>query len=165
MTANIITLSRVVFSLLLLAFPPDSGVFAALYILCGVSDVLDGFAARRLHTESEKGARLDSAADIVFALVYAARILPALPVPLWIWIWTAVIAAVKAAGIILASKKAHRFTVEHSFGNKLTGLLLFLLPLSARIADVRYAAAVVCLAATGTVIGEIIGIMKYKPKE
>ena len=126
--------------------------------MCGISDMLDGFVARKLHTESEKGARLDSIADLVFAVVYAARILPLLPLPLWIWIWTAVIAAIKIAGILIASIKAHKLQIGHSFGNKLTGILLFLLPLTASVADVKYGAAVVCIAATVTAIGEIISI-------
>lgn len=155
MTADIITCSRMLFSLILLAFPLPSPAFAALYLLCGISDMLDGFAARKLHTESEHGAILDSAADLLFAVVYVVRVLPRLSVPFWIWIWTAVIAAAKVAGILIAGKKAHKFRIAHSFGNKLTGLLLFLLPLSVRIADVKYGAAVICIVATVTAFKEI----------
>ena len=148
MTANIITLSRVPFSILLLVFPPASAPFAVFYLLCGVTDMLDGFAARRLHTESKAGAMLDSAADLIFAVIYAIRILPLLSIPVRIWIWTALIAAVKGAIIISASIKAHRLYIEHSFCNKLTGILLFLLPLSARVVDVKYGAVLVCITAT-----------------
>lgn len=155
MIADIITLSRIPFSLLLLVFPSSSFPFAALYLLCGLTDVLDGFIARRLHTESERGAMLDSIADLLFAIAYAVKILPHLSVPLWIWIWTAVIAAAKLTGIMIASRKARRLQIAHSFGNRLTGLLLFLLPLSVRIADVKYTAASVCLIATVTAIREI----------
>lgn len=156
MTANIITISRILFSVLLLVFKPDSYPFAVFYLLCGVTDMLDGFIARKLHTESEKGAKLDSIADLIFTVVYAVRILPFLSVPYWIWIWTAIIAVIKTAGIVIAGRKAKKLSVEHSFGNKLTRLLLFLLPLSVYIADVKYTAAVVCVAATVTAIGEII---------
>ena len=156
MIADIITLSRMLFSVLLLAFKSGSYPFAVLYLLCGITDALDGFIARKLHTESEKGARLDSIADLIFAAVYAVRILPRLSIPYWIWIWTAIIAVIKITGILIASRKAHRLSVEHSFGNKLTGLLLFILPLSVYIADVKYTAAIVCAAATVTAIGEII---------
>lgn len=155
MIADGITVSRILFSLILLALQPQSILFAALYLLCGVSDALDGFAARKLHAESEHGAILDSIADLVFAVTYAVKILPLLAIPLWIWIWTAIIAAVKITGIFIASRNAHRLSVAHSLGNKLTGFLLFLLPLSVRIADVKYGAALVCIAATATVIKEI----------
>lgn len=156
MTADIITLSRIPFSLLLLVFQPHSVPFAVCYLLCGITDMLDGFIARRLHTASEKGAKLDSMADLVFAAVYAVRILPLLSVPFWIWIWTTVIAAVKLGGIIYTGKKSGKLSIMHSFGNKLTGLLLFLLPLSVGLINVKYGASVVCIAATGTVIGEYV---------
>ena len=156
MVANSITFSRIIFSLLLFVFSPNSYPFAALYLLCGLTDVLDGFVARKLHTASERGAVLDSVADLVFAVIYTVRILPLLSVPLWVWLWAAVIAAIKIVCIIIASRKDHRLAIEHSLGNRLTGFLLFLLPLSVYIADVKYTAAVVCIAATVTAIGEII---------
>ncbi|MBQ0026925.1 MAG: CDP-alcohol phosphatidyltransferase family protein [Lachnospiraceae bacterium] len=155
MAANCITFSRIVFSLLLFAFYLYTIPFAIFYLLCGMTDVLDGFVARKLNTESENGALLDSVADLIFAAAYAAKILPILDIPLWIWIWTAIIAIIKVTGILIASKKAHRLLIEHSFGNKLTGLLLFLLPISVYIADVKYGATVVCVAATITAIKEI----------
>lgn len=158
MIANMITLSRILFSVLLLVFSPNSYAFAALYLLCGLTDALDGFAARKLHTESERGAMLDSVSDLFFAVIYAVRVLPLLSIPLWIWIWTAVIAVIKAAGIMIASKRAHKISIAHSFGNKLTGILLFLLPLSTYIADVKYGATFVCIAATVTTVKEIIEI-------
>lgn len=40
-----------------------------LYSLCGVTDVLDGFLARKLHTESKAGEWLDSFADLFFRLL------------------------------------------------------------------------------------------------
>ena len=162
MIANIITFSRILFSLAMLAFLPRSVPFAAFYLLCGVTDVLDGFVARKLHTESETGEMLDSAADLLFAVIYAVKILPFLNIPLWIWIWTAIIAAAKITGILIASKNAHRLSIAHSFGNKLTGLLLFLLPVSTFIIDAKCGAMLVCIAATGTVIKEM-NIQKEGP--
>ena len=155
MIANGITVSRMFLSFCLFVCPPFSSAFAVMYLLCGVTDVLDGFFARKLHTESEKGAMLDSTADLFFAVVYAAKILPLLNVPLWIWIWTAIIATAKITGILIASKKAHKLSIEHSFGNKLTGLLLYLLPLSVCVAEVKYGAILACIAATFTVIKEM----------
>ena len=153
--ANSITVSRMLFSLALLVLPPRSLPFAVLYLLCGLTDVLDGFIARKLHTESEKGAMLDSIADLFFAVVYAVKILPILRIPFWLWIWTAIIAVAKITCIVIASKKAHRLSIEHSLCNKLTGLLLFLLPLSVCAVNVKYTATVVCIVASVTVIKEM----------
>lgn len=155
MIANCITVSRIIFSLLLLAFSPISYPFVVLYLLCGITDVLDGFLARKLLTESTTGERLDSIADLFFAVVYAVKILPFLNIPLWLWIWTVIIAVTKITGILIASKRAHKLSIEHSFGNKLTGILLFLLPISICVADVKYGAILVCAVAMGTVIIEI----------
>ena len=153
--ANCITVSRILFSFLMLVFSPSAFPFAVLYLLCGATDVLDGFVARKLHTENEKGAILDSVADLLFTVVYAVKIIPLLNIPLWIWIWTAIIAVTKITGILIASKKAQKLLIEHSFGNKLTALLLFLLPISICAADVKYGAILVCIAATVTVIKEM----------
>lgn len=158
MIANIITVSRIIFSALLLVFPQHSCSFAVLYLICGATDVLDGYTARKLHTESEKGAMLDSTADLFFAVVYAVKILPLLSLPLWIWIWTAIIAVIKITGVMIAGKKTHRLLIGHSYGNKLTGLFLFLLPLSIYFTAVKYGAALVCIVATGTLIREITNI-------
>ena len=155
MIANIITGSRILLSLSLFVISPTSISFTLLYLLCGVTDVLDGFLARKLHTESKTGERLDSMADLFFVVVYTLKILPLLNVPHWIWIWTAIIAVTKITGIVIASGKVHQLVIEHSFGNKLTGLLLYLLPLSVHIADVKYGAILVCTVALGTVIKEM----------
>lgn len=162
MVADSITVSRILFSLFLFAFSPHSLPFAGFYLLCGVTDVLDGFAARKLHTESEKGAVLDSVADLFFAGAYAVKILPLLSVPLWILIWAAGIAVIKVTGIVIAGRKAHRLSIAHSWENKLTGILLFLLPLSVGIADAKYGATLVCIVATGAVIREMRTIFGEK---
>ena len=153
--ADMITVSRILLSLLLLGLPVSSCRFTAVYLLCGLSDVLDGFAARRLHTESERGARLDSTADLLFAAVCAAKILPHLLLPLWIWLWIAVIAAVKLTAILLKSCREHKLSVAHSPANKITGFLLFLLPLTLRLVDAKYSAIPVCAVAAFAAVDEI----------
>ena len=154
MIANIVTVSRILLSLFLLFLSPHSVPFGVIYLLCGVTDVLDGFLARKFHTESKVGERLDSIADIVFAVVYAVKILPILHLPIWIWCWIVLIAVVKIVGIIIASKKERSFYIAHSVANKLTGLLIFILPLTVRLFDVQYGAAVVCIVATFAAIQE-----------
>ncbi len=161
MIANIITFSRILFSLFLLFISPHSVIFTVFYLLCGLTDVLDGFLARRLHTESKTGERLDSAADLFFAAVYALRILPLLSIPWWMRAWVGIIAVVKGTFIIDASRKAHRLSVAHSFGNRLTGLLLFIIPLLPASADVGLAAAIVCIAASAEMIREMADQAEY----
>ena len=56
--ANIITGMRIVFSLPLLFIPLSSAWFYVFYLLCGLSDMVDGTVARRMGGASEFGARL-----------------------------------------------------------------------------------------------------------
>ena len=156
MIANCITISRLLLSLALFAISPSTPLFTGFYLLCGVTDMLDGFIARKMHTESKLGELLDSVADLFFAASYVVKILPKLHVPFWIWIWTAAIAAAKLYGILQRSQKEQRFCIAHSFFNKLTGLLIFLLPLTVPVLDVAYSTVTVCAVATLTAAEEIL---------
>ena len=93
--ANIITGIRIVLSVALLFFPALSPAFFVLYIAGGLSDMIDGAVARRTGTVSEFGSRLDTFADIVFAAVCLIKLLPILDVPVWLYVWVAVIAIIK----------------------------------------------------------------------
>ena len=67
--ANIITGSRIVLSLPLLFIPLSSVWFYALYLLCGLSDMIDGTVARRTSSASEFGARLDTVTGLLLLLL------------------------------------------------------------------------------------------------
>lgn len=154
MTANIITGSRILFSAALVLLPTGSAAFGILYLLCGLSDMADGFVARKTHTESETGARLDSIADIVFITVCAAKILPLLHLSPRVWIWIGAIAFIKliniASGLICHGK----LVMPHTAANKLTGLMLFLLPAAMQWIDIRYPVIIICAAVTFAAIEE-----------
>ena len=101
-------------------------LFWALYALCGISDMVDGWLARKLHAESKTGAVLDSVADIVFVACCAIRLLPVLEIPVWLWSWVGVIVFIKMVNQVSALAVCKRFCFPHTWANKLTGLLLFL---------------------------------------
>ena len=61
-SANAITLLRISGTAVLLFLRPFSPAFFVVYTLTGVTDVLDGFVARKTGTASDFGAKLDSAA-------------------------------------------------------------------------------------------------------
>ena len=93
--ANGITIIRILCSIALLFCPVLSPTFYSLYIIAGVSDMVDGWVARRTHTASKLGAKLDTIADIVFVIVCLVRLLPILDIPVWLFIWISVIALIK----------------------------------------------------------------------
>ncbi len=55
-----------------------------MYAYCGLYDMIDDMIARKLHTESEMGAILDSISDLCFAASYAANVLPKLQFDNWV---------------------------------------------------------------------------------
>lgn len=66
---HIITSLRILLSGMLLGIEPFSPFFLLIYFLCGLSDICDGYLARRLHVASDFGTLLDSLADL-FLYVY-----------------------------------------------------------------------------------------------
>lgn len=152
--ADIITGSRIVFSIALMFFTPFSLAFYVLYGAAGSTDIIDGAAARKTNTVSAFGAKLDAIADFIFVAVCLIKLLPILDIPLWLWIWIAVIALIKIINIISGAIKLKRMIALHSVMNKITGALCFLLPLTLSFIDLKYSAIVVCVAATFAAIQE-----------
>jgi CDP-diacylglycerol--glycerol-3-phosphate 3-phosphatidyltransferase len=152
--ANIITGIRIVLSIALMFCPALSPSFYALYIVAGFSDMIDGAVARKTGTVSEFGSRLDTGADIVFVAVCLIKLLPVLHVPVWLYLWIAIIALIKVANIAVGYIRQKEFISVHSMINKVTGGLLFVFPLTLAFIDLRYSAAVVCMVATAAAIQE-----------
>lgn len=127
---NIITCVRILGTIALVFIEPFCVPFYVIWTICGVSDVLDGTVARMTKQESKFGARLDSMADIMFYLLMLYRVLPTLiaVLPRWIWIIVCVIALTRSAAYVTALIKYKRFASLHSYLNKLSGFMLFLVP-------------------------------------
>jgi len=126
---NCITFTRIILSTVLLFFEPFSILFYILFLLCGITDILDGFLARKIKAESIFGEQLDSIADIFFFVVSAIKVLSVFALNRVIIIWSVIIAILKVANIVINSRHKKRFSINHLRTNKITGLLLFLLPL------------------------------------
>ena len=126
--------------------------------------MIDGTIARKLGTESEFGSKFDTIADIVFVVAVAYKILPVMEIPKGIWIWIGVIALIKIINIISGFVVAKQFVSVHSVANKITGLLVFLLPLTMAAVELRHSALIVCMVATFAAIqeGHIIRIGKVE---
>ena len=122
---NLITVLRFLGAACLLLCNPADASFWVIYGLCGVSDMVDGYLARRLHAESRIGAVLDSVADICFVTCCAIRLLPVLQIPRGLWIWAGLIVIIKIINQISALVIHRRLCFPHTEANKLTGLLLF----------------------------------------
>ena len=152
--ANALTIGRIVLSVALLALPALSPGFLAVYALAGATDMLDGFVARRAGTASELGARLDSISDFALVAVCLVKILPTVAVPIWLWIWVALIAAVKAANLISGFVMEKRPVMPHTTANRVAGFVVFLVPFAIPFFDIAAPGALACAAAMFAAVQE-----------
>ena len=152
--ANTITAIRIVCSIALLFFPVFSPAFYTLYIVAGISDIVDGTVARKTGTVSKFGSKLDTVADFVLVLCCLIKLIPILHIPAWLIIWIIVIAVIKAFNLISGYALRKEFIALHTVMNKVTGILLFVLPLTLRVIDLKYSGAVVGVVATFAAIQE-----------
>ena len=155
--ANMITGLRIIGSLTLLFFDVPSLPFYITYLLCGFSDMLDGAIARKTNAVSSFGSKLDTVADIVFMVVCAVKLLPMIYLPIWVWMWIAVIALIKVTNIVWGFVRKKQLVDYHAVLNKITGSLLFLLPFTLQFIEPMYSFAVVCMIATIAAIKEGYG--------
>ncbi len=100
--------------------------FWVLYALCGLSDIADGWLARKLKCATRTGALLDSVADICFVACCAWALLPILELPQWLWLWAGVIVVIKVVNQLSALVRYGRFCFPHTLANKWAGFLLFI---------------------------------------
>ena len=142
-------MSRIVLCLPLLIVDAMTIPFWVIYLIAGLTDMLDGFLARRWGVESKFGGRLDSLADFVFVLAVGYKLFPYLKLPTALWMMIGLIALVKVVNAISSFVVKHRIECleqrepPNSFGwpsrdrqrqsqflhtkaNKLTGFLLFI---------------------------------------
>ena len=118
--------------------------------------MIDGTVARKTNSQSPFGSQLDTMADLVFVAVSLLKLLPAIHLPGWLWIWGGVIAVIKISNIICGYVSKKQFVSLHTLMNKVTGLLLFLLPLTLSFVELKYSSMVVCLIATCAAIQEAV---------
>ena len=122
---NAITALRFFGAVCLLFFGVESCAFWAIYFVCSLSDMADGYLARKLGCESKAGAMLDSLADLAFVICCCFKLIPALAFPKWLWIWGGVIVTIKVINQISALAMYNKCIFPHTFANKVTGSLLF----------------------------------------
>ena len=122
---DLLSMSRIVLCLPLLLVDATTVPFWVLYLIAGLTDMLDGFLARRWGVESKFGARLDSLADFVFVLTVGYKLFPWLKLPATLWMMIGLIALIKVANAISSYMVKRRIEFLHTRANKLTGFLLF----------------------------------------
>jgi CDP-diacylglycerol--glycerol-3-phosphate 3-phosphatidyltransferase len=123
---NIISAVRIAGSLVLLLYDVTGVVFWIIYGFCGITDIADGWLARKLMCISKTGALLDSLADLCFVACCVWKLLPILELPQWLWLWAGVIVMIKVVNQLSALVMDGRCCFPHTKANKITGFLLFI---------------------------------------
>lgn len=152
--ADLITISRIFLSILLLFLPFPSLPFLFLYVAGGLTDMLDGFVARATGTAGARGAKLDSLADGVFFLSSAIKIIPSLSILPFLWAPVMIVLLVRVANLLHSFFKGRE--PLHTTADKITGFLLFLLPLSLGLVPIMFSASAVTAVAFYAAIEETV---------
>lgn len=124
--------------------------------------MVDGTVARKTNSVSEFGARLDTTSDFIFFAVALIKLMPVIHIPKWIWEWIVIITIIKIFNVILCFIYTKKLISLHTLINKITGLLLFLIPLALQFIEIKYSFAVVCIVATIAAIQELCYIVNDK---
>ena len=122
---NLLSALRIVLCLPLLLIDAMTIPFWVLYLIAGLTDMIDGFLARRWGVESQFGARLDSFSDFVFVITAGYKLFPWLTLPTSLWMMIVLIAMVKIINAVSSYVVKHKIEFLHTKANKLTGFLLF----------------------------------------
>ncbi|HMM30507.1 MAG TPA: CDP-alcohol phosphatidyltransferase family protein [Clostridia bacterium] len=104
-------------------------LFFMVYLVCGITDAADGYLARRFRAETALGSRLDSAGDFVFSMACLATLLTIINAEnnRALVSCALIVTAVRVVNITITKAKFKCWGIMHTIGNKLTGLVLFVM--------------------------------------
>lgn len=153
---NYITISRIALSLGLLLVRPLSFTFYFIYFLCGCSDVLDGFVARKTNTTSKLGEKVDSIADAILLFILIYTIHPFLQINVTLLVWIIAIFVLRMLSLLVVFIRYKTFAMLHSVLNKVTGFLIFLYPFSLLFTKANTGLYFICMTACISAIEELL---------
>lgn len=145
--------------------PAPSAWLAVILVVLGLSDVLDGWLARRFRLTSRFGATLDAVADklaqVAFVTYFAWRGAPAFqPLPLWFWGLIFGRDVVLAIGYLVLRRRHGTVDTEHEVHGKIASVLLFLVVLGVSAGAPAMAVNVAVWATTAVVVFSTLGYVR-----
>ena len=153
--ANYISIARIFLALTLALTKPLSIAFFAIYLVCGISDIFDGYIARKTDSISKLGEKLDSIADLVMVVVLIAILYPIINPNLFIIGWIVIIGIIRAVSMIAVFIKYKTFAIFHTYGNKITGIMLLVFTLSIGFVESDVLIYTICMVASISAIEEL----------
>jgi len=128
---NILSISRFPLSIALLFLANRPAWFVAVYIVTGLTDVLDGWLARRYSWQSERGAKIDGFADMVFMLALLAVVLGVKrlyrDLSLSVLIGMGAVALLKLINLFYTKLKFKQWATMHTLANKYTAFPFYVM--------------------------------------
>ena len=135
---NYLTILRIILTLALPFVVYQNWIFVALFLLCGLTDVLDGYVARKFDCKTTLGAQLDSIADTILFITLTGCIFLMMGDKLNRYlIWLLAIIAVRVANVLIAYVKYNCFLMIHTLANKATGMCIYIVVLLYQIYPVN----------------------------
>lgn len=153
--ANYISIARIILVLFLAFLEPLSFHFYFIYTVSGISDIMDGYIARKTNSTSKLGEKLDSAADFIMVIVLVPIFYTILNPGTVILLWIIVIGIIRVISLLIVLIKYKTFGMLHTYGNKFTGLILFLIPLLLIVVSKGILMYLVCSIASFSALEEL----------
>ena len=163
--ANFITLIRIGLAISLLLIKKYSPPFLILYSICGLTDILDGYVARKTKTESSFGAKLDTISDLLFCIIMFIIMSDIFLKDVICMVFIITILLIRILSVSVVLKKYNKFAILHTYTNKLTGLLLFFIPFFIYLDGVNIIMYIIGVIALFSSIEELIINIKSKQLE
>ncbi|MCL2197405.1 MAG: CDP-alcohol phosphatidyltransferase family protein [Defluviitaleaceae bacterium] len=137
---NTLSITRIILatSLLVLWFILPAGfvlspLFLTIYIIAGITDMIDGPIARKFNVATPLGANLDGLGDYMLTAISIFLIVPELVYrglsPMIVTIIVATIIILKGFGVLVGYIRYGQLMMMHTYASKTGAMLAFLLPL------------------------------------
>ncbi|WP_461613775.1 CDP-alcohol phosphatidyltransferase family protein [Clostridium sp. Marseille-QA1073] len=153
---NLITIIRILGTIVLVFIKPFSKIFFIIYFICGIGDVLDGIIARKMNLVSKKGQVLDSIADFFMFIVFLFIFVPNLKFSLLGIYWVVIIAIIRFISLGVGFMHYKQLAFLHTYTNKLTGIVLFCFPFIYVVLGLYTTTILVCFIASISAVEELI---------
>jgi CDP-diacylglycerol--glycerol-3-phosphate 3-phosphatidyltransferase len=124
---NILSFSRIMLSPIIFIVKENKTLLFSVLLLIGLTDILDGYIARKNKIRTIIGSWLDSLADFIFyILLVVYLILFEINVVNKMKYYVLIIITLKLFTIIICFTKHREIGFLHTLGNKITGLIIFI---------------------------------------
>lgn len=152
--ANFISILRILLALSIIPIETFSKNFFVIFVLIGVTDVLDGWVARACKISSRFGTRLDGFADAVALIICLVKMIPCINLWPWIWVWSAGIGVLRLYNVIEGYRQKKALILMHTLANKSAGFIFFIMPFCYIYIEPNYIATPLCTLATLAAVQE-----------